>query len=113
MCRLLLQGLEEVLGGVGTRQLVAVVQPEDVGSQHIFRHRFGYGDMPRRQLRALQQDFPHLKALEGQVLLVKELQGAGVEGQQRGQQQGSKRPWWLHAVVAPFNMVMGRGGGGK
>lgn len=99
---------------MGTRKLLAVVQPEDVGSQHIFRHRFGYDDMPRRQLRALQQDFPHLKALEGQVLLVKDLQeGGGAEGQQRGQQQGSKRPWWLRAVAAPFSMVMGRGGGGQ
>ncbi len=98
---------------MGTRRLLAVVQPEDVGSQHIFRHRFGYGDMPRRQLRALQQDFPHLRALEGQALLVKDLKAAGGDEREQAQQQGSRRPWWLRAVAAPFSMVMGRGGGGQ
>jgi hypothetical protein len=105
------QGLEQCLQGVGTRRLVAVVQAEDVGSQHIWHHRFGYRDLARGQLRQLQKDFPQLGALEGSALLVKDLAPMRQEaaaGQQQGQLQAGRRPWWARAIAAPFSVLGGR-----
>jgi hypothetical protein len=104
----LLQGMEEALGGAGTRRLVAVLQPEDAGSLHIWRHRFGYRDLPRGQLRSLQQEFPHLEALDGSALLVKELAPPAQEGRaQEGGRAAGGRPWWARALAAPLSLVLG------
>jgi hypothetical protein len=104
------QGLEQCLAGVGTRRLVAVVQAEDVGSQHIWHHRFGYRDLPRGQLRQLQKQFPQLSALDGAALLVKDLAPPGQQeaaGQLQGQPQAGRRPWWARALAAPFSILTG------